>query len=103
IDGNVFEYTFSGLKDGEYGKKGKKLSDILSPTDSKDDNGEIFTGKNGLVQEFEKYINEFKPKLNTELEKNFGATVTIDKDKINSSLPTTITSDVNFLGVDSKG
>lgn len=94
-------YKFKDLNEKT---KDKSISRILSgKTVVHDKKGQPFEGSPSLETSFNNDMKDFKENAKKDVNTNFGASVTIDKDKINSSLPTTITSDVNFIGTDSKG
>src|SRR5699024_8471989 len=82
----------------------RNIKYLLNGEDHKDINGETLTIIDGSVLDsFLNKIDDYISGAKNEVDSNFGPKVTIDKDKINSSLPTTISSKVNFMGTDSKG
>src|SRR5699024_4694775 len=95
------EFEFKKLKESNPLKNIKYLMNGKVHTD---DNGEDFAvTEDKVLDEFLNRISQYIEKSKNEVDEKFGTKVVIDKDKINSSLPTTISSKVNFMGTDSKG
>src|SRR5699024_8748698 len=95
------EFEFKKLKESD---SLKNIKYILKGKVHEDNKGEDFAViEDGVLDKCLIRMSQYIDKSKNEVDEKFGTKVVIDKDKINSSLPTTISSKVNFMGTDSKG
>ncbi|QPI17165.1 minor virion structural protein [Staphylococcus phage vB_StaM_SA1] len=95
------EYEFKGLKESD---PSKNVKNLLNGEPHKDAKGKVlFISDDTVLDSFLDRVESYVSRSKNEVDEKFGAKVVIDKDKINSSLPTTISSKVTFMGTDSKG
>ncbi|WPH64283.1 hypothetical protein [Staphylococcus phage vB_StaM_PB50] len=112
-NGEQLEFLFNNLKEVKYRggeDNSRSLYDILKTSSNEgtlSDNGMKFLyGSMEIAEAFSSYIKNIigvKPDIQTNQYDNYGTTTTIQKDKLNSSIPTMVNTNVTFLITDSKG
>src|SRR5699024_8319833 len=98
--GNIQELNFNNMSESS----DRNINSVFDGR-LKSSNGETLERNPELKRKFsENYKGQITNNTIKDTERdNFGAKVTIDKEKINSSLPTTITTTINYMPSDKNG